>query len=348
LIVTVKAVNISMRTLVKGLFMGRSVRTPFLIIMLLVLAVALIVINYSSTWLRTSPTESEFDLIEEAWEIIVNDYVDSDDIDLEKLSQGAIRGMIEALDDPYSAYFDSEQYSLSKYSLEGSFGGIGVEVTLNNQGELMIIAPIVGTPAYEAGLLPGDIILEIDGEKTEGMTMIEAVVKVRGDPGTQVTLSILHKDEELPQDFVIIRQEIELTSVLSKMLADNIAHIDISHFSSRTGDEMALALEGVIVEDATGIVLDLRNNPGGVLKSAVEVASQFVEDGVITYVIDGYGNEDAWEVVEGGLAIDIPLAVLINGNSASASEVVAGALQDHNRGIIIGTQTLGKGAVSAS
>jgi len=326
--------------------MGNTSRTHILLVILLVLVIVLLVVNQGSPWFSSSPKESEFDLVREAWQVIVNDYVNSDDIDLSKLSQGAIKGMIEALDDPYSAYFNVEQYKLSEYSLEGSFGGIGVEISYTSEGQLRIIAPIVGTPAYAAGIMPGDVIVAIDGEPTAGMDMVEAVMKVRGEIGEQVTLSILHAGEEIPEDYTITREKIELSSVISKMLADNIAHIEISYFSSRTGSEMVAALEDIAVNDVKGVILDLRNNPGGVLTSAVTVASQFLEEGAVTYVIYGDGHEEPWNVEEGGLVPDLPLAVLVNGNSASASEVVAGALQDHSRGIIIGNQTYGKGVVN--
>ena len=322
------------------------VRKPVLLLLLIALVVALVVGSYGPSWFNPSRTQPEFEVVEEAWQVIINDYVDSDEIDLERLSQGAIEGMIKALDDPYSAYFDAEQYELSQYSLQGSFGGVGIEVTVDEEGGLVVVAPIVGTPAQKAGIMPGDKILAIDGEKTEGLHFIEAVLKIRGEQGTQVTLRVLHEGEDVPQDYVITREEIDAASVLAKMLPGNIAHIEVGHFTSRTGSEMTSALEDIIAEDVSGIILDLRDNPGGVLKAAVAVASQFLEEGIAVYVIDGEGNEEEWRVEEGGLATKLPLVVLVNSNSASSSEVVAGALQDHMRGIVIGTQTLGKGAVN--
>jgi carboxyl-terminal processing protease len=322
------------------------VRKPVLLLLLMALVVALVVGSYGPSWFNLSRTQPEFEVVEEAWQVIINDYVDSDEIDLERLSQGAIEGMIKALDDPYSAYFDAEQYELSQYSLQGSFGGVGIEVTVDEEGELVVVAPIVGTPAQRAGIMPGDKILAIDGEKTEGMHFIEAVLKIRGEPGTQVTLRVLHEGEDVPQDYVITREEIDAASVLPKMLPGNIAHIEVGHFTSRTGSEMTSALQDIIADDVSGIILDLRDNPGGVLKAAVAVASQFLEEGIVVYVIDGEGNEEEWRVEEGGLATKLPLVVLVNSNSASSSEVVAGALQDHMRGIVIGTQTLGKGTVN--
>jgi len=298
-----------------------------------------------SPW-ATSPTEHEFDLIEEAWQIILDDFIDSDELDLNKLSQGAIEGMIEALGDPWAAYFDAEWYALSEQELEGSFGGIGVKIRIDEEGWLTVVAPLVGSPAQREGMMAGDRILEIDGETTEGISLIEATLKVRGELGTQVTLRILHQGEDVPQDIVITREEIELASVLPSIRLDNIAHIEVSHFSSRTGAEIISALEDITADGVSGIILDLRDNSGGVLEAAVDLASQFLEEGIVLYVIDGEGTRETWEVREGGLATDLPMAVLVNGNSASASEIVAGALQDHGRGVVIGTKTLGKGSVN--
>ncbi|MGB2856996.1 MAG: PDZ domain-containing protein, partial [Dehalococcoidia bacterium] len=207
------------------------VRKPVLLLLLMALVVALVVGSYGPSWFNPSRTQPEFEVVEEAWQVIINDYVDSDEIDLERLSQGAIDGMIKALDDPYSAYFDAEQYELSQYSLQGSFGGVGIEVTVDEEGELVVVAPIVGTPAQKAGIMPGDKILAIDGEKTEGMHFIEAVLKIRGEQGTQVTLRVLHEGEDVPQDYVITREEIDAASVLAKMLPGNIAHIEVGHFT---------------------------------------------------------------------------------------------------------------------
>jgi carboxyl-terminal processing protease len=335
--------------------MWKVVRIATPLLLVIVLIVAYFGAGCDWSWWSASPTELEFDLVEEAWQIILDDFVDSDKLDLDKLSQGAIEGLIEALDDPYSAYFDAEQYALSLDRIEGSFGGIGTEITIDEEGQLTIVAPFIGTPAQREGIMPGDKILEIDGETTEGISLIEAALKIRGEPGTKVTLRVLHRGEDVPEDIVITREEIKGTTISHKMLPDtptptptptNIAYIEVDYFSSRTGDEIVSALEDITASDMRGIILDLRDNPGGALEAAVDLASQFLEEGVVAYVIDGKGNEETWEVREGGLATDLPLVVLVNGNSASGSELVAGALQDHGRGIVIGTKTLGKGRVN--
>ncbi|MBE0481124.1 MAG: S41 family peptidase [Dehalococcoidia bacterium] len=322
-------------------------------ILLGILLVVIIVTPYlgpgcGNSWRPSSPMGAEFGLVEEAWLAILEDYVDSENFDRTKLSQGAIRGMIEALNDPYTTYLDKEQYQISRQSLEGSFGGIGAEVTADRNGQIIIVAPIIGTPAQRAGIMSGDRVLAIDGESTEGMSMIQAILKIRGKPGTEVTLTILHEEGETPEDVIITREEIKLTSVTAKMLSGGIAHIEVYYFSSHTGSDFISALTGVLQNEAKGIVLDLRDNPGGVLSGAVDIASQFLKEGVVVMVSNGDEPKEVWEVEKGGLATDagFPLAVLINGASASASEVVAGALQDHGRAEIIGTTSLGKGTVN--
>jgi len=246
--------------------------------------------------------------------------------------------------------------------VEGTYGGIGAMVTIKNE-QLTVIAPIAGTPAEKAGIKPGDKILTIDGNSTQGMSLEEAVLKVQGDPGTNVTLQVLHQGEETPVELVIIREEINLPSVYPEIgnatttpattpaptarpLPNGIAIITITYFSERTGDEITSALKDVLARGAKGIVLDLRDNPGGILDSAVTVANQFLKDGIVLYELDSNDEKQMWDVKPGGLATDVPLAVLVNGNSASASEVVAGALQDYGRAPLIGNQTFGKGSIN--
>jgi carboxyl-terminal processing protease len=321
-----------------------------LLTLLLVLAVAMVVMSFGTHWFETAPSGSDFALVEEAWQVITQDYVAGNEIDLHKLSQGAIQGMINALGDPYSAYFNAELYQQNKDKLEGaletSFDGIGAVITVTKEGKLLVVAPIAGSPAQIGGILPGDTILRIDGNTTEGMELVEAVLKVRGEPGTQVTLTVLHEGSVEPVDLVITREEITVASVLATMLPGDIAHVEILYFSNKTGSDLISALDDVIAGGAKGIILDLRDNGGGVLSAAVTVASQFLKDGVVVYVVDAGGSEETLNVEKGGVATDLPLAVLVNGGSASASEVVAGALQDHGRGPIIGTTTFGKGAVN--
>jgi len=284
------------------------------------------------------------DLVEQAWNIIFSDYVDRDRLEATTLSQAAIKGMVEALDDPYTAYLDAETYQLSLSSLEGRFEGIGAQVAIEDE-QLMIIAPIDDAPAAKAGIRAGDIILEIDGKPASEMSLTEAVLNIRGPKGTSVRLLILHQGEAESEEIEIVRAEIKLSSVRFEM-RENIAYIRITHFSERTNEELSPVLQSIIEEAATGIILDLRSNPGGSLQAVVDVASHFLPEGVVVNIVDNQGKQTALEVEPNGLTTDLPMIGLVDSFSASGSEVLAGALQDHERAAIAGTKTFGKGSVN--
>ncbi len=289
-------------------------------------------------------TTGKLGLLGEIWNALTQKYVDKGALDADTLGEGAIRGMLEALGDPYTAYIDAEHYKLERSSFQGSFEGIGALVGLDN-GELVVRAPIANSPAQRAGIRANDKILAVDGEPTAGLTLVEAVSRIRGPRGTLVRLTVLHQGELDPVEVQIVRDEIKADSVELTMLPDNIAHIWITHFSDRTNSELATVLKDTREDGAVGIILDLRANPGGLLTAAVEVASQFLKKGIVVYQLDGEGERRDWEVRPGGLATDTPLAILVNGSTASGSEVVAGALQDAGRGPLIGERTFGKGSV---
>ncbi|MBA7561549.1 MAG: PDZ domain-containing protein [Dehalococcoidia bacterium] len=291
----------------------------------------------------TSP-QSDLGIIEQAWEIILRDYVENDQVDTEALAQGAVRGMVEALGDPYTSYLDTEAYQLSLRSLEGSFEGIGAYVTIKDE-QLMIIAPIADSPADRAGIRAGDVILEVDGQSTTGMSLAEAVLLVQGPEGTRVDLLVLHEGETEPELISVIRAVIEVPSVEFEM-REEIAYIIISHFSERTTGELLPVMEAIVQQGAEGIVLDLRSNPGGLLDTVVDVAGFFLEEGVVVDVVDNKGNHDVYRVEVGGITTDLPLVVLVDEYSASASELLAGALQDYERATIAGARTFGKGSVN--
>jgi carboxyl-terminal processing protease len=281
----------------------------------------------------------------EAWHILNQEFVNREDLDPKKLSEGAIRGMLEALDDPYSSYLDPRHHQLQREDFRGVFEGIGAQVTMR-EGKLTIVAPIPDTPAERAGIRPGDIILEVDGESTEGITLMEAVFKIRGPKGTPVTLLVLHKGEEKPVPITIIRDVIKVRTVRVENLPDGVVHLTITSFLENTDEELKEALRQIKRDGARGIVLDLRNNGGGLLDTTVRVASQFLKTGLVLYEVDGRGERRDWQVRPGGLATDIPMVVLVNGFSASGAEVLAGALRDHDRAKLIGERTFGKGSVN--
>ncbi|MFC2050237.1 S41 family peptidase [Chloroflexota bacterium] len=286
---------------------------------------------------------AEFDILSEVWQQLSKDYIDKDELDPQKLSQGAVRGMMEALD-PYSSYADPETHKLWLTSnLEGKFQGIGAVISMKDK-QLTVVSPIAGAPAEKAGIKAGDKILEIDGQPTSKLSLIEAVFKIRGPKGTSVKLLVLHEGDSEPVEIQIVRGEITLDSVFLEM-RDDIAYIKITQFLKSTGSDLQAALKDAIGKGAKGIVLDLRNNPGGLLNASADVASQFLAMGVVAKVVDAQGMESMVPVVKGGIATHLPLIVLVNGGSASASEIVAGALQDYGRAKLAGSQTFGKGSV---
>jgi len=291
-----------------------------------------------------SSTDTSLDAIEEVWHIILEEYVESDRLDTGTLSQGAIKGMIEALDDPYSSYLDAQAYELSMGSLEGKFEGIGAYVGMRDE-QITIIAPIVDSPAAKAGIKAGDIILEINGSSTMELSLEEAVLRIRGPKGTPVRLTVLHQDETTPVELEIVRDEIKLSSVYHEMIED-IAYINITHFSERTNEELSPIFESMTLESASGIILDLRSNPGGLLDSVIDVTSRFLQDGIVLYKEDNQGNRDSYPVKHDGSTTELPMVVLTDNYTASASEVLAGALQDYDRAIIAGTRTYGKGSIN--
>jgi carboxyl-terminal processing protease len=299
---------------------------------------------------RTSTTTDNLTLerraaISEVWDIIFNDYVDQSRLNSANMSRAAIEGMLQALDDPYTSYLDPQDYALSQSLLGGSYEGIGAYVTVKD-GQITIIAPIAGSPADEAGIKAGDIILEINGEPVTGMSLAEVIIKVRGPIGTAVTLTVLHEGDTEPVEIEIVRASFDVTSVNFEMKGE-IAYISITDFNEQTADQLATVVQNLGDENAKGIILDLRSNPGGLLDTVVDVASSFLAEGIVVQVKSNQGEITTYSVNTDMPRTDLPMVVLVDSNSASGSEVLAGALQDHDRATIAGTTTYGKGSVDA-
>jgi len=276
---------------------------------------------------------------------IKNDYVEP--VDDRKLLKYAIEGMLSGLD-PHSAYLDEEDYREIRVGTSGEFGGLGIEVGMEN-GFVKVISPIDDTPAQRAGVRSGDLIIRLDGQPVKGMTLDEAVKQMRGKPGTEIRLTIVREGSDKPLEIVVVRDVIKTVSVKQRMLEPGFGYVRVSQFQARTPEDMLKGI-GRLRRDAggtlKGLVLDLRNNPGGVLNAAVAISDAFLTSGTIVYTEGRIGDSQLKfkaapdDVLEGA-----PIVVLVNGGSASASEIVAGALQDHKRAVIMGQQTFGKGSV---
>lgn len=278
-------------------------------------------------------------------DLVERNYVD--EVDTKKLVVSAIEGMLKTLD-PYSAYLTPERYKELEIGTSGEFGGVGIEVTIKN-GVLTVISPIEDTPADKAGIKPGDQIIAINGKSTQGITISEAVNMLRGPKGSSVRITVRREGDAEPREVELVRDIIHVKSVKYSLLDDGIGYIKISQFQERTSKELEDAIERLELLNRgklKGVILDLRNNPGGLLTQAVEVADEFMDKGLIVSVRGRTEDQitDYYATKEGRLT-KCPLVVIVNKGSASASEVVAEALQDSKRAVILGTKTFGKGSV---
>lgn len=276
---------------------------------------------------------------------VKSDYVET--VEDKQLLESAIKGMLSGLD-PHSSYLNREEFKEMRIGTDGKFGGLGIEVSMEN-GFVKVIAPIDDTPAKRAGVLAGDVIVRLDDTPVKGMTLNEAVKIMRGEPGTSILLTIVREGAEGPLKIEITRDIIRIKSVRSRTLEPGYGYIRISQFQSATGTSMRKKLAELKKEnngELKGLVLDLRNNPGGVLNASVSVADAFVSKGKIVYTEGRVKDSQlTFNASPNDLLKGAPIVVLVNGGSASASEIVAGALQDHHRAIIMGTKTFGKGSV---
>ena len=272
-----------------------------------------------------------------------------DKVDENLLTFAAIMGMLDGLDDRYSLLMLRDDYKKLQEQMQNTeFGGVGIYIELNpdDENRLTVFEPIEGTPAYDAGLMPGDKVVEIDGESTDGITLQQAQSKIRGPVGTKVILTVTRKGEEGTQDYAVVRGKIHVVSVSSKMLDEEVGYVRLRLFGATTADEMREAVEKLKEKGATSLVLDLRNNGGGYVDAAVDVVSQFLlkDNGLVVYTIDRNNRRREYRADDGG-TVDIPVLVLVNEFSASASEITAGALRDHGLAELMGTKSFGKGSV---
>ncbi|HIF53826.1 MAG: S41 family peptidase [Methylococcales bacterium] len=287
----------------------------------------------------------ELRMFTEVFGRIKRDYVEA--VSDKKLLEDAIKGMLAGLD-PHSSYLDAEQYKGLKEGTTGQFGGLGIEVTMEN-GFVKVVSPIDDTPAQRAGMKAGDLIVRLDEKPVKGMSLADAVKIMRGNPGDDILLTVIREGADAPLKITITRAIIKVKSVKNRMLAPGYGYVRISSFQSRTGQGVIDAVNKLKAENGRelkGLVLDLRNNPGGVLNAAVEVSDAFLEKGLIVYTEGRIKNSKMrFNAAPGDVVNGMPIVVLINAGSASASEIVAGALQDHHRAIIMGEKSFGKGSV---
>lgn len=287
-----------------------------------------------------------FNLYWEVWDTLKDEYVEGSEISDKELFYGSLEGMVDALEDPHSTFLDPEESGSFQESMSGQFEGIGAEVGIKDD-ILTVIAPLEGMPADEAGLQPGDKILAVDGTSTEDMSLDRAVSRIKGEEGTDVVLTIHREGMEEPEDVTITRGVIKLESVKTEMREDGIFVVEITNFNDDTLRLFNEAVREIKEEDPDGVILDLRNNAGGYLETSIEVASAWIEDGPVVIEKFSDNEEKTYEARGRAELKDYPTVVLVNQGSASASEIVAGAIQDYEKGIILGEQTFGKGSVQS-
>lgn len=324
------------------------------LIALLILTAALVAIGVGLRIWHRHTHEAKNDrvsikLFTEVLDRVKQSYVEP--VDEKKLIRGAINGMLAALD-PHSAYLPADSFKEMKVQMSGEFGGLGIEINIKD-GKLAVISPIDDTPAFRAGIKAGDHIWKIDDTLTRGLTINEAVSRMRGPKGTRVTLAIIREGVDKPLVFPLVRDIIRTRSIKARTLAPGFVYIRIAQFQERTGEEFGKALKSLHEQNGAtlkGLIIDLRNNPGGLIDAAVQVANLFIGagfgNGLIVYT-EGRtpGSRQTSSATIGDKEPPYPIVVLINGGSASAAEIVAGALQDHKRAVILGTQSFGKGSV---
>lgn len=334
-------------------------RTALVAIVVLVVAVASGGMGFAFGWYlspQATPSPSaaanddiqqRFRIFWEAWDVIERDFNRDGPLDTQKMIYGATSGMVRSLGDPYTVFVEPAQAKIFDQDLEGSFEGIGASVDVID-GHLVIIEPLQDSPALKAGLRAGDIVLEADGKSLQGLDLMQAIALIRGPKGSQVQLLIRRQGVPEPFEVVVTREKIDHPTVAHSMLEDRIAYVRLTEFNNQATARLRAALQELLADEPRALILDLRGNPGGYLHIAVQVASQFIPDGVIVTEKDRNGEITEYTAEGEGLALELPLVVLVDGGSASAAEIVAGAIQDQGRGVLVGRPTFGKGSVQTS
>ena len=295
---------------------------------------------------RAADQPGEFDIFWQAWNTVHRYFVDQEALDTTQLTYGAIRGMINALgDEGHTAFLTPEEVARHQADVSGVYSGIGARIGMED-GLPVIVAPFDGSPAQAAGVKAGDIIIEVDDEDVTSWPLNDIVENIRGEEGTEVELTVLRPDESKSYEITITRGEIDAPTATWAMLpGTDVALVRLSQFSADASDELVAAIRDAKAAGADALIVDVRNNPGGLLDQAVNVTSQFVKDGNALQEADAAGRRKVYPIRRGGVATDIPMVVLINRGSASSSEIFAGAMQDHNRAIVVGETTFGTGTV---
>lgn len=334
-------------------------RTALVAILVLIVVVASGAMGFAAGWYlgpqaKPSPTPSATDDVQqrfrifwEAWGVIERDFNRDGPLDAQEMIYGATRGMVESLGDPYTVFAEPAQAKIFDQDLEGSFEGIGATVDVI-EGFLVIVEPLQDSPAAKAGLLAGDVVLQADGVPLQGMDLMEAIALIRGPKGSQLRLLVRRHGVPDPFEVMVTRDKIDLPTVSYKMLDDEIAYVRLTEFNNQATARLVAALKAVMAQKPRALIFDLRGNPGGYLHIAVQVGSQFIGEGVIVSEKDRSNKVTEYTAEGKGLALDVPLVVLVDGGSASAAEIVAGAIQDSGRGVLIGRPTFGKGSVQTS
>jgi carboxyl-terminal processing protease len=322
--------------------MSKSLKV-YLLVVISISVLSLALCAGCGTWAISLGGGPDTRLLDQAWTVITHNYVEPSEANSTLLNEGAVKGMVQALNDPYSAYLSPDEYKASQSQLQGTFTGIGAEVGLNGDNQPVILAPIANSPAAKAGIRTGDIILAVNGAPTKGLSLTETVLLIQGPAGTKVKLLIQHQGETIPVEIDVVRAQITAPNVTYRMMG-NISYIDITVFSENTNDELNAGLQALDLKDSTGIILDLRDNPGGLVSDVADVASHFIKEGVIITMVDNKGDRSSQSAHPNGVFTDLPMVVLVNQYTASGSEVLSGALQDYHRATVAGNTTLGKGS----